>query len=70
MGFVLTPICAASVKTSLPVSFDISIGVRRGEEELREQLNQEIARRRNDIRELLLSYGVPLEKSSDSKVCQ
>lgn len=67
----LTPICAASVKTSLPVSFDISMGVRKDEGPLREQLNQEIARRRDDIHALLLSYGVPLvDKASTSRSCK
>lgn len=67
----LTPICAASVKTSLPVSFSISIGVRRDEESLREQLNQEIAHRRDDIHALLLSYGIPLlDGDSTSRSCQ
>jgi mxaJ protein len=67
----LTPICPASVRTSLPVSFDISMGVRRDEEALREQLNQEIARRRDDIDSLLLSYGIPLfDKASISRSCK
>jgi mxaJ protein len=62
----LTPICAGSVKTSLPVSFAISIGVRHDEGALREQLNQEIARRRDEIRALLLSYGIPLLDANSS----
>jgi quinoprotein dehydrogenase-associated probable ABC transporter substrate-binding protein len=64
-------ICAASLKTSVPVAFDISMGVRRGEEPLREQLNQEIARRLNDIHALLLSYGVPLvDTDPTSRSCK
>jgi quinoprotein dehydrogenase-associated probable ABC transporter substrate-binding protein len=67
----LTPICAASVKTGLPVSFNISIGVRHDEEALREQLNQELARRQDDIHALLLSYGVPLlDKDLSSRSCK
>lgn len=67
----LTPICAASAKTSLPVSFAISIGVRRDEGALREQLNQEIARHHDDIHALLLSYGIPLlDGDSSSRSCQ
>jgi quinoprotein dehydrogenase-associated probable ABC transporter substrate-binding protein len=62
----LTPICAASVHTSLPVTFSISIGVRPGEDALREQLNSEIAKRQTDIRALLLSYGVPLRDAETS----
>jgi len=56
----LTPICADSLKTSLPVSFAISIGVRKDESALRQQLNQELARRRDDVHALLQSYGIPL----------
>lgn len=67
----LNPVCAASVKTSLPVSFSISIGVRHDEEALREELNQEIARRGDDIHRLLLSYGIPLlDADSTSRSCK
>jgi mxaJ protein len=56
----LTPICAASVRTSLPVTFEISIGVRRGEDSLLKQVNSELTARQKEIDELLLSYGVPI----------
>ncbi len=68
---VLTPICAASVKTSLPVSFEISMGVRRDEDGLLTQLNREIVRRRDEIHALLVSYGIPLlDEDSDSRTCK
>jgi mxaJ protein len=60
----LTAICAASVHTSLPVSFSISIGVRHGEDALLAQLNSELDLRRSEIHALLLSYGVPLLDSA------
>ena len=67
----LTPICAASVRTSLPLTFDISIGVRHDEDALRQQLNAELDRRRNEIHSLLLSYGVPLlDQDSISRTCK
>jgi mxaJ protein len=67
----LAPICDSSVKTSLPVSFAIAIGVRHDEDALREQLNQEIARRQDDIHTLLLSYGVPLlNEDSSARLCK
>lgn len=67
----LTPVCAASVHTSLPVSFSISIGVRRGEEPLLAQLNSELEQRQNDIHALLLKYGIPiLQTDSNSRSCQ
>ena len=43
----------------LPFVFDISMGVRRGNDALREQLNQVIERRGADIDRILAEYGVP-----------
>jgi len=43
----------------LPFVFDISMGVRRGDQPLRDQLDREIERRRSDIEHILDSYGVP-----------
>ena len=43
----------------LPFVFDISMGVRRGDTALREQLDREIERRRPDIERILDQYGVP-----------
>ena len=42
----------------LPFVFDISMGVRRGNDALREQLNGVIERRRGDIDRILAQYGV------------
>ncbi|HKR01214.1 MAG TPA: substrate-binding domain-containing protein [Pyrinomonadaceae bacterium] len=43
----------------LPFVFDISMGVRRGDDALREELEQILARRRNEIESILDEYGVP-----------
>lgn len=43
----------------LPFVFDISMGVRRGNDRLREHLNAVIERRRADIDRILTEYGVP-----------
>jgi ABC-type amino acid transport substrate-binding protein len=43
----------------LPLSFDIAAGVRRGDDKLKQQLDDELERRRTEIQHLLLSYGVP-----------
>jgi mxaJ protein len=43
----------------LPFVFDISMGVRRGDQTLRDQLDREIERRRADIARILDQYGVP-----------
>lgn len=43
----------------LPFVFDISMGVRRGNDALREQLNTIIERRKPEIDRILADYGVP-----------
>ena len=43
----------------LPFVYDISLGVRRGEDELKTQLQDAMNRRHNDIEKILDSYGVP-----------
>jgi mxaJ protein len=45
---------------ALPFTFMISMGVRKGNTQLRDRLNQFIARRKPEIDQLLRSYGVPL----------
>ena len=44
----------------VPLSFDISMGVARGNEELKNRLEAAIDRRRSEIRRILEEYGVPL----------
>lgn len=43
----------------LPMVFEISLGVRRGEEEYLNRLEQALDRRRDDVRKILREYGVP-----------
>jgi quinoprotein dehydrogenase-associated probable ABC transporter substrate-binding protein len=43
----------------LPFVYDISIGVRRGDQQLKDQLEQILDKRRADIDRLLADYGVP-----------
>ena len=44
----------------LPFAFDISMGVRHGEETLKAQLEGVLDRKRAEIRRILTDYGVPL----------
>jgi quinoprotein dehydrogenase-associated probable ABC transporter substrate-binding protein len=60
-----TPVCAAPADRQLPLSFAISMGVRRGNEALRARLNEFILRYRPEIRQLLESYAVPLVTSPE-----
>lgn len=55
----LTPIDGDPAHPNLPLSFDIGIGVRPGDEELIQRLNAELKKREPDIRRLLHSYGIP-----------
>ncbi|HEX3758972.1 MAG TPA: substrate-binding domain-containing protein [Kofleriaceae bacterium] len=45
---------------TLPFAFDISMGVRKGDKELKEQLEGALARRHDDIEHILEDFGVPL----------
>ncbi len=55
----------------LPFTFDISMGVRPGEEELKAQLEGVLDRKQAEIRKILEDYGVPLmdgKKNTPSEV--
>lgn len=56
----VTPVAARSAGPSLPMAFDISMAVRRGDDALASALGRVLAHRQQDIRRLLASYGVPL----------
>lgn len=43
----------------LPMSFNISIGVKRSKKELRDKLNAVLERRRPEIEQILEEYGIP-----------
>ncbi|HEY0426702.1 MAG TPA: substrate-binding domain-containing protein [Pyrinomonadaceae bacterium] len=49
----------------LPFVYDISIGVRRGEDELKAQLEEILARRRGEIEKILDEYNVPHADSTE-----
>jgi quinoprotein dehydrogenase-associated probable ABC transporter substrate-binding protein len=48
---------------ALPVAFDVSMGVRRNDRVLAAALDEVLARRGTEIRQVLASYGVPLAKA-------
>ena len=43
----------------LPMAFDVSMGVRKGDTRLRQAIDQSLERRRGEIRSILARYGVP-----------
>jgi mxaJ protein len=58
-ALVLSQIVPDVDRTSLPLSFNISMAVRRGDQDQRRALDDFLARRRGDVRRLLAQFGVP-----------
>ena len=48
-------------------AFDISMGVRKGDKELKTKLEESIARKRDEITHILEDFGVPLLPASEEK---
>lgn len=55
----ITPITDDPANPNLPFHFDIGIGVRNGNTSLKNTLDGELTRRRNDIDRILHQYGIP-----------
>ena len=55
----ISPIEGDSANPNLPLDFDIAAGVRKQDDVLRQQLDSELQRRRTEIQQLLVSYGIP-----------
>jgi quinoprotein dehydrogenase-associated probable ABC transporter substrate-binding protein len=60
-------IVSPAMDASLPMAYDISMGVRRGESNFRDQLDAILARRRPDIDRILDEYGIPRVISNGEK---
>jgi quinoprotein dehydrogenase-associated probable ABC transporter substrate-binding protein len=56
----LVPVSPAIDLPFLPFVYDVSIGVRRGEDAFKEELEAILDRKRQEIEALLESYGVPI----------
>jgi mxaJ protein len=59
VALTLTPVSPQIDRPFLPFVYDISMGVRRGDAELRDALEQIMGRRRVEIDRILDDYGVP-----------
>jgi ABC-type amino acid transport substrate-binding protein len=55
----ITPIDRDPTLPNLPFHFDIAIGVREGDQALKQSLDAELVRRRATIQKILSSYGIP-----------
>jgi mxaJ protein len=62
---VLTPVSPSIDLPFLPFVYDISVGVRRGQDALRDRIDEVLERRAGDIRVLLDRYGVPRAPDGD-----
>lgn len=60
-------VAVPSGKTDLPFAFDISMGVRKGDNALAAQLENMIGRKRTEIQKILRDYGVPVLNQTSSK---
>ncbi|HEU4829872.1 MAG TPA: substrate-binding domain-containing protein [Gemmatimonadales bacterium] len=56
----ITPVSPASDGPAIPFQFDISLGVRLGNDSLRSELDAVLARRKSEIHAILAEYGVPM----------
>jgi mxaJ protein len=56
----LTPVTPVFDPPGLPFTFEISMGVRKADVELRSELDRVLDRRRTDVQRVLRRYGVPL----------
>jgi quinoprotein dehydrogenase-associated probable ABC transporter substrate-binding protein len=55
----IVPVAPEIDRTGLPLAFDIAMGVRKGDKVLRDQLNEVLERRRDEIGRILDEYGIP-----------
>jgi mxaJ protein len=63
----ITPVSPQIDLPFLPFVFDISMGVRRGDNGLRDELNAIITRRKDEIDRILDAYGLPRVNSAGSQ---
>jgi mxaJ protein len=62
VSLAIIPVSPQFDRPFLPFVYDISMGVRRGDQELRDALEQIMERRRTEIDKILDDYGVPQSK--------
>jgi len=60
LGAIDLEIVPLSSSGRIPVAFDVSMGVKRGEKELKTQLEEAMKRRQAEIKTILADYGVPI----------
>jgi ABC-type amino acid transport substrate-binding protein len=63
----ITPVSPPVDRSSVPFTFDISMGVRHGADALRDELDRIIERCRPEIRVILQRYGVPVVAAATAR---
>jgi mxaJ protein len=64
-SLVVMPVAPQIDQPFLPFVYDISVGVRRGEQEFRDKLDEILERRKPEINRLLDDYGVPRVRNEE-----
>lgn len=62
-GLRVIPVSGTEGDPALPMSFDISMGVRKGNDALAQAVESALEKHRPEIRAILAAYGVPLVES-------
>lgn len=63
----VTPVAPDRQAPALDFAFDMSIGVRKGDDALKARLQDVLDRRQGEIREILNAYGVPLVEAAGER---
>ena len=61
----VVPVAPSEDPPGQPFAFDMSIGVRHGDEALKRELEEVLDRRRDAVRQILRDFGVPLVDSTE-----
>ena len=56
----VVPVPVEASSPTLPLAYSIALGVRRGDTQLREKLNELLSRKATEINKILTEYGVPI----------
>jgi len=62
----VVPVPESSAAISIPVSYDMSIGVRKGDDTLKDEIQTVLDRRRREIHDILADYRVPLVEAEEN----
>jgi mxaJ protein len=63
-AFEITPVSPQIDRQNLPFVYDISIGIRRGEDDLKARIEDVLSRKRQEIDRILDAYHVPRAASA------